>query len=164
MNYTIKERSWKKIILTQGEKELGSLDYIGWSSAKCEINLHNGEKFSIDPKSFWKSSFELKQNGKTLLEYAMNFGGTFAFKSSVNDPDVAFTMKSKGFWGKSYVILDKKGDQMAQIMLGYSWKTFKSQYDIQTVPAFDALPLRDVLVLSMVHGIRYFTAMAAAAV
>lgn len=164
MNYIIKERSYKNLILTLEEKELASLNYKGWNAATSEIILNNGEKFNIESESLWRSSFELKQNKKVLLHFHMNLGGTLVIKSTVSDHAIDFTMKSKGFWGKSYVLLDKNGNQLAEITPNYSWKTFKNQYAIQTAPVFDAAALHDVLLLIMAYYVRYYIAMVSAVV
>lgn len=161
MKFTIKETDCRKLQLIDENKEIAQLNYKGWSSVKSEISLPKGEIFILDSKSMWKSEFQLKQGEKSILICTMNWSGNFLIKSNFDAAEKNFTFKSKGFWGKSYVLVDEKGNQLAEITTNYSWKGFKTEYTIETTADFDNLTHNTILMLIMVHCIRYYMTMVA---
>lgn len=161
MKYLIKTICSKRFALINEDKEVATLNYKGWSMTKSEIIPINGEIFNLESVSMLKSKFQLKQKGQVILNYEMNWRGHFLIRSKFENVQNNFIFKSKGFWGNTYVLTDEKENQLVEIVPQFSWRGFKTNYVIETTPNFEKMIHNDVLLLILVHCIRYYMTMVA---
>jgi hypothetical protein len=73
--YKAKSTNSQNFRLTFENKTIGELIYKKWYSFNAEILLSDGAKYQLEPKGFWDSEIELKDETKTLLEFKMGWKG-----------------------------------------------------------------------------------------
>ena len=59
--------------LTFDNQKVGELVYKKWYSFSAEIQMTDSTKYQLEPKGFWDSKIELKDDTQTLLEFKMGW-------------------------------------------------------------------------------------------
>ena len=90
--------------LTSGNKKLGELTYKKWYSFNAEIVMANGTKFQLEPKGFWDSKIELKDESKVLLEFRMGWKGII-IKTLFNNQEETYLLKLKGLLSNKFILI-----------------------------------------------------------
>ena len=67
-------------ILTQNDKLIGKLIYKGWFKFDALVEIAGKSNYQVEPKGFWGTTIELKDNEKVLLQFKMNWSGKSSYK------------------------------------------------------------------------------------
>lgn len=162
--YKVAAEDSKHFSLKTDNREIGRLTYKKWYSYKAEITLAGNAIFQVGTKGFWGTTIELKQHGKVLLSFNMNWNGNLILHTRFDDTERDFIFKQKGIWKSAYVLLDNTKQQLLIIQPHFKWNRFSYDYTITTTDSFDALSFKELLLLTMVHCANYHMAMTSAAV
>ena len=149
-------------ILTFDNQNVGELVYKKWYSFSAEIRMTEGTKYQLEPKGFWDSKIELKDDTQTLLEFKMGWKGII-IKSLFNDREEVFLLKLKGLLSNKFVLLDTNDEELMAAETSFKWSRFNFDYNIETTPVFDNFENKELLLLTILHCINYYLTIVAAA-
>jgi hypothetical protein len=126
--------------LTFENQTIGELIYKKWYSFNAEILLSDGAKYQLEPKGFWDSEIELKDETKTLLEFKED----------------TYLLKLNGLLSSKFVLIDSDKNELIVAETDFKWKKLNFDYNIETTQNFDNFDKKELLLLTILHGINYY--------
>lgn len=148
--------------LTLENKKIGELIYKKWYSFSAEILMNDGAKYQLEPKGFWDSKIELKDETKILLEFKMGWKGII-IKTLFYDKDQNFLLILKGLLSNKFVLLDTNKEELMVVETDFKWSKLNYDYNIETAQRFDSFDNKELLLLTILHCINYYMTLIASA-
>jgi hypothetical protein len=99
--YQAKSISSLKFELTQNDHLIGKLLYKSWFKFDASIVMANNANYQVEPKGFWGTTIEIKENEKVLLKFQMNWSGEIVIQSYSNDTEKGYVFKHRGLFKES---------------------------------------------------------------
>jgi hypothetical protein len=121
----------KNIAFTEGNERLGTLTYPKRMSAQAFIQVENGSTYEIKPLDFWKSKFEILENGKAIIAFNKKWTGRVLIDVARQGHRQSYLFQSKGFFDYRYVLMDNDKREMAVLRTKFVWKGFRYNFDLQ---------------------------------
>jgi len=121
----------KNIVFTEGNERLATLTYPKRMSAQAFIYLESGSTYEIKPLDFWKSKFEILENGKAIIAFNKKWTGRTLIDVSRQGHRQSYFFQPKGFFDYRYVLMDNDKREMAVLRTKFVWKGFRYKFDIQ---------------------------------
>lgn len=121
----------KNIAFTEGNERLATLTYLKRMSAQAFIHLENGSTYEIKPLDFWKSKFEILENGKAIIAFSKKWTGRTLIEVSRQGHRQSYLFQPKGFFDYRYVLIDNEKREMAVLRTKFVWKGFRVNFDLQ---------------------------------
>jgi hypothetical protein len=141
--------------LTFENQTIGELIYKKWYSFNAEILLSDGAKYQLEPKGFWDSEIELKDETKTLLEFKMGWKGII-IKTFFDNKEDTYLLKLNGLLSSKFVLIDSDKNELIVAETDFKWKKLNYDYNIETTQNFDNFDKKELLLLTILHGINYY--------
>ncbi|TGE27962.1 hypothetical protein [Hymenobacter metallicola] len=164
-HYLIKSTDTRTFTLVANAAVLGELKYTEWFTFKAVLSLTNGPLLRIEPRGFWGTTIELKDQEETvLLSFKMHWNGNIVLKSRLGGVNNAFVLKNQSVLKGSYVLLDKKEQELLTILPDFKWNKTNYDYTVTSSELFESLPQKDILVLLAVHCTNYYMTMASSVI
>ena len=160
-DYKITSNNYRNFTLSIDDKQIGSLTYPSWYSFKAEIILDEASSFSLQPKGFWDSTIELKNQEDVLLSFSLGWQG-IVFNVKNNNIDESFLLKRQGILDRKYVLLDSNEQEILGVNPDFNWSKMKLDYTIETTDEFEKRSMKEAFILSIIHSINYQMTMFAA--
>lgn len=157
--YQAKPSSSLVFDLTQGDKSIGKLSYKGWFKFDALIEMANSSTYPVEPKGFWGTTIELKDNGKVLLKFNMNWSGEVVIQTYFQDIEKGYVFKHRGIFKESFTLTDQEGIELLVMKPHLKWKLLNYEYEITTADKFESFPNKDVLLLTTLHCANYYMSM-----
>jgi len=148
--------------LTLDNKKIGELVYKKWYSFSAEILMSDGAKYQLEPKGFWDSKIELKDDTNILLEFKMGWKGII-IKTLFYDKEQTFLLTLKGLLSNKFVLLDTNKEELVVAETDFKWSKLNYDYNIETTQRFDSFDNKQLLLLTILHCINYYMTLIAAA-
>lgn len=145
----------KNIAFTEENERLATLTYTKRMSAQAFIYLENGSTYEIKPLDFWKSKFEILENGKAIIAFSKKWTGRTLIEVSRQGHRQSYLFQPKGFFDYRYVLMDNNKREMAVLRTKFVWKGFRYNYDLQI---YESLKRREeclVLAILLTYLSRY---------
>ncbi|UOQ52536.1 hypothetical protein [Hymenobacter cellulosivorans] len=159
-DYLIKSTDKRTFTLLAGAAVLGELKYTEWFSFKAILALTDGTSFRIEPRGFWGTTIEVKDEAQTVhLSFKMNWDGNIVLKSRLGGTNRAVVLKNRGLQG-GYVLLDKEGQELLTIQPDFKWNKANHDYAVVSSEQFDTYAAKEALVLTAIHCANYYMTMA----
>ncbi|WBA43686.1 hypothetical protein [Hymenobacter canadensis] len=158
-DYQVKSHSTRTFTLREADAVLGELTYTEWFSFKALLNLSDSPPLQIEPKGFWGTTIELKEQGEVLLSFKMHWNGNILLKSRMGGVNQTFVLKSRSLLKNEYVLLNKADQQLLLIRPDFRWNSANYDYTISSNEDFEALAAKHVLLLIAVHCTNYYLTM-----
>ncbi|MDR6920233.1 MULTISPECIES: hypothetical protein [Chryseobacterium] len=137
---------------------IGKLIYKGWFSFNAEIQTSE-VSYQIEPKGFWGTTIELKDNEKVLLKFRLNWNGEIVVQTYFNGVKESYAFKYRGVFKESFVLTDQEGTELMVMKPHLKWTSMNYEYRITTSDAFEASSYKDILLLNSLHCANYYMAM-----
>jgi hypothetical protein len=153
--YKAKSTNSQNFRLTFENKTIGELIYKKWYSFNAEILLSDGAKYQLEPKGFWDSEIELKDETKTLLEFKMGWKGII-IKTFFDNKEDTYLLKLNGLLSSKFVLIDSDKNELIVAETDFKWKKLNYDYNIETTQNFDNFDKKELLLLTILHGINYY--------
>ena len=157
--YKVKSEDTKHFSLSINDQEIARLIYEKWFSLKAEMILEGAITYQIEPKGFWGTTIELKQNEKLILNFKMNWSGNIIINSHFDEIERDFILKHKGIFKDTYILLSKEEEELLVIKPDFKWNKFNYDYNITTTDHFDTLSFNTILLLTTIHCVNYYMTM-----
>jgi len=163
-SYKVKSTDTKKFTLLNNAQELGYLKYKKWFLFKAELVLANQTTCVITPTGLLGTGAALKKEGEVVLNFKMGWKGQLLIHSKLGGIRQNFIFKPKGFFYRSYILLDEQSQEVLILEPYYKWKKLNYDYDIAVVKeVFTDPAVNQILYLVMIHCANYYRGMMVAA-
>ncbi|WP_027378520.1 hypothetical protein [Chryseobacterium daeguense] len=158
MEYQAKSDSSFSFEVTKNDKVIGKLIYKSWFKFSAEIEILN-LKYQIEPKGFWGTTVELKENGQTLLKFTMNWNGDIVIQTYFNNIEKDYIFKHKGIFKESFVLTDQNGTELLIMKPNFKWSSMNYEYEITTTDTFENFSYKNILLINAIHCANYYMSM-----
>ena len=148
--------------LTFDNHRIGELIYKKWYSFNAEILLSDGARYQLEPKGFWDSKIELKDDTKTLLEFKMGWKGII-IKTFFDNKEDTFLLKLNSLLSSKFVLIDTDKSELMVAETDFKWNKLNYDYNIETTQNFDNFDNKELLLLTILHCINYYMTIIASA-
>lgn len=145
-------------LLGDGEV-LGRLTYAEWFSFKATLTLPDGTTLRAEPRGFWGTTIEVKEQDAVRLSFTMHWNGSIVLKSWFGEESRVFVLKNRSVLKNDYVLLSKEGQELLHLRPDFKWRTGNYEYAISSSAEFEQLAARHVLLLCAAHCTNYYLAM-----
>lgn len=145
--------------LFDDDKLTGKITYTSWFSFNAEIELADHQSFQVEPKGFWGTTIELKDNEKVLLKFRMNWNGEIIIQTYFDGVKESFVCKHRGVFKDSFVLTDKEGIELLVMKPQFKWNLLNYEYQITTSDDFEKYSNKDILLLTSLHCVNYYMSM-----
>ncbi len=142
---------------------IGKLVYRSWFRFNAEIQT-SVHAYQIEPKGFWGTTIELKDDEKVLLKFRMNWNGEIVVQTYFNGVKESYIFKHRGVFKDSFVLTDQEGTELMVIKPHLKWTSLNYEYSITTSDTFEASSYKDILLLNSLHCANYYMALITSAV
>lgn len=145
--------------LTKGDQLIGKLSYKSWFKFNASIEMSNNIKYQVEPKGFWETTIEVKDNEKVLLKFQMNWNGEIVIQTHSNNIETGYIFKHRGVFKESYVLVDQEGTELLIMKPHLKQKKMNYEYEITTSDSFDSFSNKEVLLMTSIHCANYYMSM-----
>ncbi len=159
MEYLIKAIDSKNYVLEQNQNVLGKLIYdSAFSCDKATVQIKDESIFRIENESNWSSDYIVKKGEQKLFKTKLNWSSELIISTLNQDNSNEYKLKAKGFWGDKHVLLDQTQNELFVVQSEYKWKKFNYEYSFKSTEAFQTIPYKEVLLFSVLQGLKKKTA------
>ncbi|NJM79065.1 MAG: hypothetical protein HC854_04435 [Flavobacterium sp.] len=118
-----------------------------------EFKIKNGGNYSIEKPSIWKLDFIIKKNTTIKLEFNFSWNSLITIISHENGTVKRFQLKRQSIWKPNYLLTNDSNQQLCCITSQFSWKNWKTNYQIIENEIFPVIEDIEILYLSIIHCI-----------
>ncbi|NIF06275.1 hypothetical protein F3J23_12580 [Chryseobacterium sp. Tr-659] len=142
---------------------VGRLIYKSWFKFNAEIEIGN-RFYLVEPKGFWGTTIELKDNERVILKFRMNWNGEIVIQTYFDEVKQGFLFKHRGIFKESFVLTDQQGNELFVMKPHLKWSSMNYEYDITTSETFETLFNKEILLINSLHCANYYMSMISSAV
>ncbi|UHO36740.1 hypothetical protein H5J24_12970 [Chryseobacterium capnotolerans] len=157
--YLAKSNSSLSFEIIKDNQLTGKLIYKSWFTFNAEIETADHQHYQIEPKGFWGTTIELKDNEKVLLKFRMNWNGEIIVQTYFDGEKESFVCKHRGVFKDSFVLTDKMGTELLVMKPQFKWNLLNYEYQITTSNDFEKYSNKDILLLTSIHCANYYMSM-----
>jgi hypothetical protein len=157
--YQAKSNNSLSFEVTKDDRLIGRLNYKSWFRFNAIIEIIDGLNYEIEPKGFWGTTIELKENEKILLKFRLNWNGEIVIQTYFDDLKRSYAFKHRGIFKESFVLTDQEGIELLVMKPDLKWSTMNYEYQITTSEAFETLPSKEILLINSLHCANYYMSM-----
>lgn len=150
--------------VTREERLIGKLIYTSWFKFNAVIEIAHGQTYQVEPKGFWGTTIELKDDERVLLKFRMNWNGEIVVQTYFDGIKNGYLFKHRGIFKESFVLTDQDGVELMIIKPHLKWTSMNYEYQINTSDAYETLPEKEIVLINALHCANYYMSMMAAAV
>ena len=159
--YQAKPKNQLIFDLTQADILVGKLSYKSWFKFDALIEIADNLTYQVEPKGFWGTTIELKDNEKVLLKFSMNWNGEIVIQSYFDDIEQGYIFRHRGIFRESFVLIDKEGTELLVMKPHLKWSLMSYEYEITTSDVFESFSNKEILLLTSLHCTNYYVSMIA---
>ncbi|MDQ2794942.1 MAG: hypothetical protein M3Y12_13195 [Bacteroidota bacterium] len=163
-HYQVKSADTSHFWLTQDDPEIGRLEYDSGFSFKAKITLADHAQYAVQPKGFWGTTIEIKEQEQVLLDFQMDWKGQILVRTAFDADEAYCIFKQKGLLKNTFLLLDQEKMELLNIEPDFKWSSMNDSYQLVASDAFEQLPRKELLLLMAVHCANYYVNMMASAV
>lgn len=157
MEYQAKSKNSLYFEVLNEENIIGKLIYKNWFKFNAEIEISNST-YQVEPKGFWGTTVEMKDDKKVLLKFTMNWDGNILVQTYFDD-EKSYIFKHQGFFKESFVLTDEKGTELLVMKPKFKWNSLNYEYQITTSVLLETLNEKNIMLLNSLHCANYYMAM-----
>ncbi|PWN69380.1 hypothetical protein C1631_015115 [Chryseobacterium phosphatilyticum] len=159
--YFAKSNSSLSFEIIKDNQLTGKLTYKSWFTFNAEIETADHQHYQIEPKGFWGTTIELKDNEKVLLKFRMNWNGEIVVQTYFNGVKQGYLFKHRGIFKDSFVLTDQAGIELMVIKPHLKWNLMNYEYHFTTSDAFETFPDKEIVLINALHCANYYMSMMA---
>jgi hypothetical protein len=160
MEYQAKLSDSMSFEVTQSDKLIGRLTYGSWFKFNSSLVLSGGSTYQIEPKGFWGTTIELKDNEKVLANFTMHWNGEIVIQTSLTNAESGYVLKPKGLFNVSFLLADQKKTELLIMKPHLRWTKLRCEYQIESSEDFESSADKELLLLLSLHCANYYMSMA----
>jgi len=154
--YNALSNNTKEFELTNNTELIGKLIYKSWFKFDAEMVLTNSRHYQVVPKGFWGSTIEVKDGEQVMLQFQMSWNGTIVIQTNFQEKEKNYVFKHRGIFKEAFVLTDTEGAELLVMKPTVKWKKLTYEYHITTADAFDAIPQKEILLVTALHCANYY--------
>ena len=165
-HYQAKSLDSKHFKLTQADAEIGLLEYESWFSFKAEIILADHRRYAVQPKGFWGTTIEVKDQEQVLLDFKTNWKGQILIRTIFGGVWDYYILKQQGLLKSTFILLHQAEEEeiaMLSIAPDFKWTRMTFDHELVASDAFEQLAHKELLLLTAIHCANYYLTMMTAA-
>lgn len=162
--YQAKSSNSLSFDVTRDDTFIGKLFYASWFKFNAVIEMADYSHYHIEPKGFWGTTIELKDQDRVLLKFRMNWNGEIVIQTYFDDSKKSYAFKHRGIFKESFVLTDQEGLELLILKPDLKWSTMNYEYQITTSEAFETIPCKEILMLNSLHCANYYMSMMMSAI
>lgn len=120
-----------QLAVLEDNQQMAVLRYPKRLSTHAYIRLNNAEEYEIKPTNFWRTKFEVLQQGKTIIKLQSRWNGGFKIALVRQGSRLNLIFKSKSLWKIRYLLLDNNERLMADSRIKFQGLRLNKKLDIQ---------------------------------
>ncbi|KAB1231212.1 hypothetical protein DBR39_20295 [Chryseobacterium sp. KBW03] len=156
--YQAKSSNSLSFEVTKDSQFIGRLIYTSWFKFNAEIEIGN-RFYLVEPKGFWGTTIELKDNERVLLKFRMNWNGEIVIQTYFDGVKDGFLFKHRGIFKESFVLADQEGTELFVMKPNLKWSSMNYEYNITTSEKFETLPNKEIVLINALHCANYYMSM-----
>ncbi len=160
MEYQAKLNDSKSFEVTQDNNLIGKLTYQSWFKFNASAMLGNGSTYQIEPKGFWGTTIELKDNEKVLANLKMHWNGDIVIQVDLTNVETGYVLKPKGLFNISFLLSDQNKNDLLVMKPHLKWNKLHCEYEIESSQDFEESSDKSLLLLISLHCANYYMSMA----
>ena len=135
-------------LFNENHQLLGRIIYPKWYYYDVEIKTMNSAS-EMKLEGFWNSKMlHYSPSGNVLREIEYTWNGFVIRENSGN----IYFLSGRGFWDYHFDLKNELNEELMLIKPIFSWKIFKSEYEIEIADHFNA---DAELILAILHAVNY---------
>ncbi|MET3037142.1 hypothetical protein ABXT08_13610 [Chryseobacterium sp. NRRL B-14859] len=162
--YQAKSSNSLSFEVTKDNQLIGTLTYTTWFKFNAVIEIGAHQRYQVEPKGFWGTTIELKDQEKVLLKFRMNWNGEIVVQTNFDGIKDSFLFRHRGVFKESFVLTDQEGLELLVIKPHFKWNVINYEYNIITSDLFETYPNKEMLLINSLHCANYYISMMTAAV
>ncbi|MBV8325244.1 hypothetical protein [Chryseobacterium sp.] len=144
--------------LTRDSLLMGRLIYESWFTFNAEIEIKN-RFYHVEPKGFWGTTIELKDNERVILKFRMNWNGEIVIQTYFDGIKEGYLFKHRGMFKESFVMISQQGEELFVMKPHLKWSALHYEYHITTTERFETFSNKEILLLNALHCANYYMSM-----
>ncbi|MEG0928791.1 MULTISPECIES: hypothetical protein [Chryseobacterium] len=150
--------------VTKDDKLIGKLSYKNWFKFNAIIDIADHQSYQVEPKGFWGTTIELKEDEKVLLKFRMNWNGEIIVQTYFDGLKESYVFKHRGIFKESFVLTDKIGSELLIMKPSLKWNLMDYEYQIISSDIFETFSNKEILMMVSLHCANYYMSMMSAAI
>jgi hypothetical protein len=146
--------------VTQSDNFIGRLTYESWFKFNSSLVLSSGATYKIEPKGFWGTTIELKDNEKVLANFTMHWNGDIVIHADLTNTESGYVLKPKGLFNVSFLLADQNKTELLIMKPHLKWNKLHCEYQIESSEDFESSADKELLLLVSLHCANYYMSMA----
>lgn len=155
LQLTAQSKDSKVYQLFQEENLLGTLTYPKWYSSNAELQTNAYSNLSFVKESFWDGLLVLKDGETVLLDMKLGWSGLY-INTYFSGQEQRYVLNTGSLLNYKFSLQDMEGHDQLSILVKFSFKNFKTFYELQVNEKLISSAERDVLTLAALHGVNYY--------
>lgn len=140
---------------------IGNLFYKNWFSFSASMKTADKLTYQVEPRGFWSTTIEIKQEDNPLLTFAINWKGYIAMQTHFHGVTTNYLFNHRGVFKESFVLADHDGAELLTMTPDLKWRTLNYDFQITTSERFESLASKELLLLACLHCVNYYMSMIA---
>ncbi|MGH1516390.1 hypothetical protein [Chryseobacterium sp. JK1] len=149
--------------VTKEDQLIGKLTYRSWFTFNAELEALD-HIFQIEPKGFWGTTIELKDQERVFLKFRMNWNGEIVIQTYFDGLKEGYLFKHRGIFKDAFVLADQQGTELFVMKPHVKWSSMNYEYQITTTEEFEAIPNKEIVLINALHCANYYMSMMVAAI
>ena len=146
--------------LTHDDKLIGKLTYKSWFKFNALVEMADGKFYQVEPKGFWGTTIEVKENEQVLAKFCMNWNSEIVIRTFTEDVEKGYILTHKGVFKESFVLVDQDGQELLIIKPHLEWFKMSSEYQIITTDELENVQNKGTLLMTALQGANYYMSLA----
>jgi len=142
--------------LTQDDRFIGRLRYKSWLKFDASIEMANHKYYHVEPRGFWGTTVELKENEQVLAKFTMNWNGEIVIRTFDNSVEKGYILTHKGIFKESFVLVNQNGTELLIMKPNLEWFKMSSEYQIIANDDFERLQNKELLLMTSLQSANYY--------
>ena len=163
MEYQAKLNNSLSFDLTKDDQLIGKLSYKSWFKFDAKMEIADKANYQVEPKGFWGSTIEIKDNEKVLLKFKMNWNGEIIVQTYFNDIEKDYIFKHKGIFKESFTLLDQEEMEFLVMKPHLKWSKMNYEYEITSSEIFETLSNKEIVLTTSLLCANYYMSMMSSA-
>ncbi|MFZ4927939.1 hypothetical protein [Chryseobacterium sp. Mn2064] len=149
--------------VTKDDQLIGKLTYRSWFTFNAELETL-GHTFQIEPKGFWGTTIELKDQERVFLKFRMNWNGEIVIQTYFDGLKEGYLFKHRGIFKEAFVLTDQQGVELFVMKPHMKWSSMNYEYQITTTDHFETILNKEIVLINALHCANYYMSMMVAAI
>jgi hypothetical protein len=120
----------RTIVLREGEREAGTLEYKGWFSQKAAISIGQAVSYDVIRHGFFMQSITIGKGIDVYMAVRLAKWHPMQFTITRQGIEYRMRLKRKKLFGLDYVLVDDNSEELMLIKPDFQWRKLRYNYEV----------------------------------